>query len=75
MDLLDDEKPGSRTGAAESKEHTHDCEVCGRAVNVAEHHPALRDIGLMCRSCGMNVSSLPGGLHRVASRFLMGNVL
>jgi rubrerythrin len=75
MDLLDDKKADSRTKAAAREEHTYDCDVCGRAVTGAEQPSALRDITWMCRSCGLSVSSLPGSLHRAASRFLMGNVL
>jgi hypothetical protein len=74
-DQMDEKKANSRSKATAGEVATHDCEVCGRAVTGPELLVTLRDIVWMCRSCGLNVGSLPGSLHRVAARFLMGNVL
>lgn len=75
MDQLDGKGAVPRTKAVSPVESTYDCDVCGKAFNGAEHLAALRGVVMMCRSCGLNVGSLPGSLHRAASRFLMGNVL
>jgi hypothetical protein len=52
-----------------------DCDVCGGAIPGPDHLVTLKETVRMCRSCGLNVTSLPAGLHGKAARYLLGNVL